>query len=825
MWCSRSVMMASALAGALTVHSATSGQCEPEWLPAFGGAPGVNGRAKALAVFDDGSGEGPAIYVGGYFNAAGGTTVNRVAKWDGQGWCSLGEGVSGDGFPWVFALMPFDDGTTGGDALYVGGGFDTADGVEVNGIARWDGEEWSALDAGTNGTVYALTSFDDGSGHGPALHVAGDFGSAGGVTARSIARWNGTSWSPLGEGVTGGYGDVFAMQVFDDGDGPALYVSGEFTAAGGIAVNNIARWDGNTWSAVGDGLDGTVRALAEFDDGSGPALYAGGSSGIAKWDGTDWVPLGSGVYGAVSALLAVNADSPGGPALYVGGSFESAGGVVTNDIAKWDGATWSALSDGVSHSVAAISGFDDDNDGAVEIIAGGLFEYADEITVNRIARWDPSSAQWSAFGDGLGGGDPHVGAVVVFDDGTGEDASLYVGGEFSAVGGITVSNIARWNDGVWSALGDGLGSTVHALAVYDDGSGKGETLYAGGDFGIVRWDGAAWIPLDPWNNGDVYALTVFDDGQGEGPVLCVGGDFYLHIGGIVEAFDIAAWDGEAWSTLGTGLDGNNVQVHTLISYTGSFGPSKESGKRGSPGLYVGGRFTTAGSVDASNIAKWDGSEWSAIGDGVNGRVNALAVFEADSIEGPGLCAGGSFNEAGGVPAQRVAIWNGSEWAGLGSGMDEDVYALAAVDADSRHDPALYAGGDFLTAGGIQVDRFARWDGHAWADLGGDLDWTVHSVQALEDGSAEGPTIYVGGGFSVSPAGDSHLARWGCPPVPCTGDIDGDGDTDQSDLGLLLASYELPPDDPFFDPRADLDGDGEVGQPDLGILLADYDCVP
>jgi hypothetical protein len=59
--------------------------------------------------------------------------------------------------------------------------------------------------------------------------------------------------------------------------------------------------------------------------------------------------------------------------------------------------------------------------------------------------------------------------------------------------------------------------------------------------------------------------------------------------------------------------------------------------------------------------------------------------------------------------------------------------------------------------------------------------------------------------------------------PCPGDIDGDKKTTQSDLGLLLASYELPPDDPFFDPRADLDDDGAVGQEDLGLLLADYEC--
>ncbi len=62
----------------------------------------------------------------------------------------------------------------------------------------------------------------------------------------------------------------------------------------------------------------------------------------------------------------------------------------------------------------------------------------------------------------------------------------------------------------------------------------------------------------------------------------------------------------------------------------------------------------------------------------------------------------------------------------------------------------------------------------------------------------------------------------CPPV-CVGDVNGDGETGQPDLGLLLASYELLPNDPLFDPRADLDGDGVVGQADLGILLADYEC--
>ncbi|MCK4873994.1 MAG: hypothetical protein KAS72_14830 [Phycisphaerales bacterium] len=56
------------------------------------------------------------------------------------------------------------------------------------------------------------------------------------------------------------------------------------------------------------------------------------------------------------------------------------------------------------------------------------------------------------------------------------------------------------------------------------------------------------------------------------------------------------------------------------------------------------------------------------------------------------------------------------------------------------------------------------------------------------------------------------------PATCAGDLDGDGDTDQSDLGILLAAYGI-------SAAGDLDNDGDTDQSDLGILLADYGCVP
>jgi hypothetical protein len=65
-------------------------------------------------------------------------------------------------------------------------------------------------------------------------------------------------------------------------------------------------------------------------------------------------------------------------------------------------------------------------------------------------------------------------------------------------------------------------------------------------------------------------------------------------------------------------------------------------------LYAGGLFTTAGGAPATNIAKWDGTSWSALGSGMNNDVNALAVSGSD------LYAGGYFGTAGGKVSPYIA---------------------------------------------------------------------------------------------------------------------------------------------------------------------------
>lgn len=328
------------------------GSCE-RWETAIG-RPGFDDPVRTLAIFDHG--EGPMLYAGGFFLEAGGQSAARLARWDGEQWSPLGAAINGP----VRAMTVFDDGR--GPALFVAGQFTSIRGLPVNHIVRFDGESWSVLAGGVNDWVTALTVFDDGDG--PALYATGEFTEADGEPAMHIARWDGANWSALGEGIDhAGY----ALAVFDEGrsGGPALYVGGRFTYAGGEPALHIARWNGNDWSSLGEGTDRDIGALVAANRGNSPKLYVGGrftSAGgaeamhIAAWDGERWSAIGQGVDREVTALAVVNLDASGeaGHRLYAAGRFTTAGSVAANRIARWDGRQWSALGGGVNDWIAAL---------------------------------------------------------------------------------------------------------------------------------------------------------------------------------------------------------------------------------------------------------------------------------------------------------------------------------------------------------------------------------------------------------------------------------------------------------------------------------------
>lgn len=467
------------------------------------------------------------------------------------------------------------------------------------------------------------------------------------------------------------------------------------------------------------GTDGPVLCSAVLDDGSGEALYLGGSfrsaggilaDGLARWDGASWSALGTNLYPSCLAVF----DDGNGPALYVGGDFVTIDGLTVNRIARWDGSNWSALGSGVGGKVTAVQVFDDGNGAALYV--GGLFTTAGGLPAQRIAKWDGQS--WSALGSGL---NDMVHALAVHDDGTGD--ALYVGGAFTLAGGISANAIARWNGQSWSALASGANNRVRDLQVFDDGSGP--ALYAGGDFFVAgglpaqcvaRWDGQAWSALGAGVGQSVWALTLHDDGGG--PALHAGGS--LGVDGIV-----ARWDGQGWQDLGD----PSFFVTTMSSFQG---------------VLTCGGFYQSGGEFTGYLAQRVGSAWVPVGTGLNGTVHALEA----SNEG-GLYVGGGFNSAGLTEKEFLAKWDGTSFAPLGNGPTVgQVYALEAHDDGSGE--VLYAGGTFTSIGGVAALRVARWDGAAWAPLGSGLSDTVEDLGVFDLGA--GPVLVAAGWFRLVGSG-------------------------------------------------------------------------
>jgi hypothetical protein len=485
-------------------------------------------------------GSGPNLYATAAFGTSS-ITRNVIERWDGSSWKAVGPAIDS---VWLGAMGVFRD--ADGPALFIA---ETEHPTETRDLLRWDGKHLSRMHVDDVGEPLALLSF--GSGPDAALYVAGGMSRIGGVAVGNIARWNGATWSALdaSAGTGGPDGEVDALAIFDDGSGPALYAAGAFvTSAGGVEASAVARWNGSAWTSV-PGLSpyDHVTALIAFDDGSGPALYAGGTE-VWRWNGKQWSQVGQPMFGNPFAVDAFAVYDDGhGPALYAGGRMDLGFPSPIAQVAKWDGASWIP-------------------------IAGSGFFYPPPVT-----------------------------CLAVFDGGEGPE--LFAGADILSVPqGDAFATIAKWNGTTWSSVGSQLLGEVHAMTTFDDGAGP--ALYAGGSLlgtapfnsvdTVARWNGAHWSAVttivSDTIHDDVMSLAVFDDGSG--PALFAGGLFLRSQTGLA-AGNFAKWAGVDWFSASAGV---NMPVHALLA--GDIGAG--------PQLFVGGEFTTAGRNASTHVAAYDG---------------------------------------------------------------------------------------------------------------------------------------------------------------------------------------------------------------------------
>jgi len=200
-------------------------------------------------------------------------------------------------------------------------------------IARAD-EVWQSLAGGTNGIVYATASYNG------ELIIGGDFTVAGGVTVNHIARWNGTSWQSLGGGMGTGAGIRVESLLVHNGE---LIAGGVFLTAGGVATGGVARWNGSTWQAYGTGNAPFANAMAVYN---GELIVNGfytswPAQRLARWDGTTWQLLPGEINNEVMAMIVYNGE------LIVTGRFTNVGGMSASGIVRWNGTSWATLGSGL----------------------------------------------------------------------------------------------------------------------------------------------------------------------------------------------------------------------------------------------------------------------------------------------------------------------------------------------------------------------------------------------------------------------------------------------------------------------------------------------
>jgi hypothetical protein len=195
---------------------------------ALGSGVNANSGVNAVAV------SGNNVYIGGGFTNASGVTANRIAMWDGANWNSLGTGSANGVNGLVYAIA------INGSDVYVGGSFINAGTTVVRGIAHWDGATWSGLGSGATGPstaeVRALAFGGDGK-----LYCCGRFTNMSGLNVSGIARWNGTTWEALGSGFFGASGTMRATGLAIQGND--LYAAGTFDGAGLTDSSGFAHWN------------------------------------------------------------------------------------------------------------------------------------------------------------------------------------------------------------------------------------------------------------------------------------------------------------------------------------------------------------------------------------------------------------------------------------------------------------------------------------------------------------------------------------------------------------------------------------------------------
>lgn len=201
----------------------------------------------------------------------------------------------------------------------------------------------------------------------------------------------------------------------------------------------------------------------------------------------------------------------------------------------------------------------------------------------------------------------------------------------------------------------------------------------------------------------------------------------------IPASNIAKYNGSTWSAIDT-TKWYAGFITCAIIYQGE--------------LYIGGNMRNwNGTID--NLAKWSGTQWLPVGNnamagGMSG-INCFEIYNGD------LYMGGLFYQSTGNPSDGIARWNGTQWLDVGGGIGQNPAQIFDMKV---YNGELWVGGNFSETGGIPALYISKWDGTNWCSFG---DTLSNGVLALEIYKNE---LYIGGGFlKINSDTMNYISKW------------------------------------------------------------------
>jgi trimeric autotransporter adhesin len=430
------------------------------------------------------------------------------------------------------------------------------------------------------------------------------------------------------------------------------------------------------------GLNGEALALAQLPDGS---LVVGGEfteAGlikplhVARWDPAvpDWSALGNGLPEPVIELVSTPQGS-----IYAATYLKSDHtGTIPSQfkIYRWNNKTWELIFDPSPDDAIFFGSIEamlwDGMDG---FYLGGKFSAVGGLKTNGIIHWDGNA--WSS----LQGSFPLPGTFTTLALAKGPDGWLYAGGILNTNASDETNRVFGWNGETWTAMGGPLPGRVESLAVSTAGQLAGT---------IMKQDIPAPNQLGGWPSLGFNASTgQWVSIEGGLPALTGGFKVYpthdLGFTPVVNSLpvqEITAWEGSLWQSRPNPYRPEYDRKHPTRLYVAA------------GNVYALGAFGQVGQVLADNIAVWNGQKWESLSGvgglppgGIPGTVNAMVVDSQGVVT-----VGGHFMTAGDVPVENIARWNGRVWQPMGNGASSEVLALAV-----GHDDHIYAGGNLGVA--------------------------------------------------------------------------------------------------------------------------------